>query len=80
LTNTTVTLDNKIDQTRQELDEQHGKFYQEYILNKQENDERFSSHLKRIRANTDLLEVHVKTLEDIKVFRESTIKNNDKME
>lgn len=45
-----------------------------------EHDDKFANHIKRIRANTEQLEQHSKMHEDIKAFRESMIRNNDKIE
>ena len=44
------------------------------------HDEKFLSHSKKIRANTELLEQHTKAHEDIKLFRESMIRQNEKIE
>lgn len=80
LTNTTETLDQKIDKTRADLDAQHKIFYKEFENTKERMDDTFEKLRKDIRNINNKIEDHNKRLDNLERFSEQHGKNIDKLE
>jgi hypothetical protein len=73
-------LDAKIKATKTELNEQHNTFYDEFKQTMADHDERHTALAKKVRQNSDQLDSHSKMHEEMKMFREATIRGMDKQE
>ena len=80
LTEFDTGLDEKINKTRIELDQQHADFYEKYMKTVEEHETKFINNMKRIKANTEQLEAHKQVLDDYKGFKDNTIKQNERLE
>lgn len=72
LTQITENLDAKMEKQKDDLNAQHNIFFKKFTETVDAHEEKFSTHNKKIRGNTELLDLHGKDLEFLKAFRIDT--------